>query len=194
MSDLLLQTIIDKLVQLELLIASKETGTDSNVQLNEVKQECVLIKEKVTLMSQTVSPLQESMKCLSIRLDACTRALMIPVQQHVKHHHHLNYGLLLSIGMFIAVVFLSVWLYNTYNQFKDLTANDIKYRSMKLLSDKSFMSVVHRVDSIYSIDRIRFKDSVIRREQYLQRRMELLLMANEKEDEAKLLRGKAGVK
>ena len=96
--------------------------------------------------------------------------------------------------MFIAVVFLSVWLYNTYNQFKDLTANDIKYRSMKLLSDKSFMSVVHRVDSIYSIDRIRFKDSVIRREQYLQRRMELLLMANEKEDEAKLLRGKAGVK
>ncbi len=194
MSDILLQTIVDKLGQLEVLLASKGTGDESNVQLNEVKQECGLIKEQVTLMSQTVGPLPESMKRLIIRLDACTRALMVPVQQRVKHHHHLSYGLLLSAGMFIVVVFLSVWLYNSYSRFRDLSANDIKYRSIKLLSGKDFTGIIHRVDSIYSLDRNRFKDSIIEREQLLQRRQELLNMANEKEDEAKQLRGKASVK
>ena len=194
MSDLLLQTIVDKLVQLELLIANKETGTDSNVQLNEVKQECLLIKEQVILMSQTVSPLGESMKRLSIRMDVCTRALMVPVEQHVKHHHHLSYGLLLSAGMFIVVVFLSVWLYNSCSRFQDLTANDAKYRSLKLLPDKGLMGIVHKVDSIYNIAPTHFKDSIIKREQYLQRRLELLQIASEKEDEAKRLRRKASVK
>jgi hypothetical protein len=194
MSDLLLQTIVDKLGQLEVLMESKGTGTDNNVELNGVKRECGLIRELVILMNQTAGPLPESMKRLSIRLDACTRALMVPVQQRVKHHHHLSYGLLLSAGMFILVVFLSVWLHSTYSQFKDLTANDIKYRSMKLLPDKGFMGVVHRVDSIYSIDRNRFKDSIIKREQYLQKRLELLQLANEKEEKAKQLRRKATVK
>lgn len=189
-----MQTIVDKLRQLEVLLASKGTGDESNVQLNEVKQECGLIKEQVTLMSQTVGPLPESMKRLIIRLDACTRALMVPVQQRVKHHHHLSYGLLLSAGMFIVVVFLSVWLYNSYSRFRDLSANDIKYRSIKLLSDKDFTGIIHRVDSIYCLDRNRFKDSIIEREQLLQRRQELLNMANKKEDEAKQLRGKASVK
>lgn len=194
MSDILLQTIVDKLGQLEVLIASRGTSDESSVQLNEVKQECGLIKEQVTLMSQTVGPLPESMKRLIIRLDACRGALMVPVQQRVKHHHHLSYGLLLSVGMFIVVVFLSVWLYNSYSRFRDLSANDIKYRSIKLLTGKDFAGIIHRVDSIYSLDRNRFKDSIIEREQLLQRRLELLLMANEKEDEAKQLRGKAIIK
>jgi hypothetical protein len=194
MSDLLLQTIVDKLSQLESLIASKGTGSESNAQLNEVKQECRLIKEQITLMSQTVGPIPESMKRLSIRLDACTKALMIPVQQRVKHHHHLSYGLLLSAVLFIVVVFLSIWLYSNHSRFKELIANDIKYRSIKLLSVKDFRSIVHRVDSIYNIDRNRFKDSIIRKEQILQRRSELLQMANEREEEAKRLRGKASVK
>ncbi|NLU95555.1 hypothetical protein [Chitinophaga sp. Ak27] len=194
MSDLLMQTIIEKLGQLETLIASKGTGMDNNVRLNEVKEECGLIKEQVTLMSQTVGIMPESMKRLSIRLDACTKALMAPVQQRVKHHHHLSYGLLLSVGMFIVVVFLSVWLYNTYSRFKDLTANDIKYRSMKFLPDRNFVGIIHSVDSIYSLDRNRFKDSIVKREQYLQKRLELLQMADEKEKGAKQLRGKARVK
>lgn len=194
MSDLLLQSIVDKIGQLEVLIASKGAGHESNVQLNKVKQECMLLKDQVTLMGQTVGSLPESMKRLIIRLDACTRALMVPVQQQVRHHHHLSYGLLLSAGMFIVVVFLSVWLYNTYDRVSDLRANDIKYRSMKFLPDKGFVDIVHSVDSIYNLDRNRFKDSIIKREQVLQKRLELLQMADEKEKEAKQLRGNARIK
>ncbi|MET3879717.1 hypothetical protein [Chitinophaga sp. OAE865] len=65
---------------------------------------------------------------------------------------------------------------------------------MKFLPDKGFMGVVYKVDCIYSIDQNRFKDSIIKKEQYLQKRLELLQLANEKEENAKQLRRKASIK
>lgn len=56
------------------------------------------------------------------------------------------------------------------------------------------MGVVYKVDCIYSIDQNRFKDSIIKKEQYLQKRLELLQLANEKEENAKQLRRKASIK
>jgi hypothetical protein len=196
MSDLLLQTIIEKLEQLgkDLIShAAVSAQTPEGLkQLSKVRKEYELIKKELAYTRQAITFPADEIKQLSHRLNVCSGLLSKPVQQQVTHHHRITQSLAIGACMLMVIVLLSVLLYNTKALLSDYQTNDIKYRCLKLEPDIGLKRLLYQIDSLCRIDERKMKKEVIQQEHDLQEKLELLQMANEREGEAKLLREKAG--
>lgn len=74
-----------------------------------------------------------------------------PLRNNVEHKHHLHKGIWIAVGLFIAAIFfLWEWI-DTYQSKKVSEANDIKFRSLKLTGNKSYIKYLYDIDSIYTI-------------------------------------------
>jgi hypothetical protein len=92
MSEILLQTIIEKLEALHTgLLKENNTSKDEAIQralLKEVKliqSEIGNLPSKITLNSQNIYELYKSITTLNFRLDN-------PIIEQIKHRHHLHKG------------------------------------------------------------------------------------------------------
>ena len=192
MSEVLLQTIIEKLESFEIAFlkesnASKDNATQQAL-LKEVialKSEFILYREQFRSGEEKMSEVIKSVSALKFKLD-------IPLQNTIKHVHHFHKGLLVALAFFVlAAVFLYGWIRcsNVKEQFE---ANDIKYRFLKVNGGAGLLKITHDVDSLYNSNTIDFTSKVVQAEQHLAEQVEMLRLAGEKEKEARELMNKAG--
>lgn len=74
------------------------------------------------------------------------------LNKRIEHKHHLHEGLLIALILTLLCLFLSFGWYNSYNISKQLKANDIKYRALKVVGNQPLLKLLHHTDSLYSIN------------------------------------------
>lgn len=80
--------------------------------------------------------------------------------KQIEHKHHLHKGLLISLILTLLCLFLSFGWYDSYSASKQLKANDIKYRALKVVGNKSLLKLLHHTDSLYLLNRDSFEMKV----------------------------------
>jgi hypothetical protein len=128
---------------------------------------------------------------LTSSLDNHTFQSQQPLRNNVEHRHHLYKGIWIAVGLFIAATFFLWEWVDTYQSKKISEANDIKYRSLKLTGNKSYIKYLYDIDSIYNIKGEAIKEKTIQDEERLAEQVKMLQLAGEKENEAKELKKKA---
>ncbi|MGH2642577.1 MAG: hypothetical protein ACRDE2_01395 [Chitinophagaceae bacterium] len=130
-------------------------------------------------------------KEVSGKMEHYTRILENPVERKEHHIHHFRWPLGVAIGVFLLLVLSLSALYLNHQKLNQYMANDTKYRSLKLMDDKYLQHYLLLSDSLYQVNPDMRKE-VKQIESERSRRMELLMQANEKQQEAEELKRKAG--
>jgi hypothetical protein len=84
-----------------------------------------------------------------------------------------------------------VLLVNAWRRIDENRESDIKYRHLKLYTDKNIRDLIRYEDSIYLADPDVLRKYVIGEEARRKEKAELLLLSKEKEEESKQLKKKA---
>ena len=185
MSEVLLQTIIEKLESFEIAFLKARNGGKDDAIPQALLTEIKLLKSEFINHACLLKSNEEKMNGLMKVISELRIKLGTPVQNTIKHVHHFHKGLLLAFGFFIlAAVFLYGWIRcgNLKDQFE---AGDFKYRFLKINGNTSLIKITHYTDSLYNLNTIDFTSKVIQAEQHLAEQAELLRLAGEKENEAK---------
>ena len=74
------------------------------------------------------------------------------LSKQIEHKHHLQKGLFASLILMLLCIILSFGWYNSYDASKQLKANDIKYRALKVVGNKPLLKLLHHTDSLYFIN------------------------------------------
>ncbi len=171
MDELLLQTVVEKLEDIELLFKQN----NQNKTADELKK---ISEELKDLSSRTIS--SERINELIKSLDACTNKLKEPAQNKIEHHHHLHKGIWITIALFIANIFLLTGWISSYNNTKQFRANDYKYRALKTMEDESLKKVLYNIDSLYKINPEYFEKKLIEKQEIFFRHPEGIRKAVQK--------------
>jgi hypothetical protein len=156
-----------------------------------------ILKEVKSALSQldnnarTILDASDRMSDLSGKLDRCTRALEKPVGKNVHHIHHFRWPLAVAEGVFLLLVLAVSGLYVNHQKLLQYLANDTKYRSLKLIKNKSLETLLYAHDSTYLADPD-MRKQVLEQEAARERKFELLRQAREKQREAEELERRAG--
>ena len=190
MSDLLLQTIIEKLESLEL--AWKVSEDTERERLERLNKELGILRNDLKNLPAQIIPSTVKTGELSAAVDSLYKQLQIPVQNRIEHKHELHKGILISVSLFLVTIVLIWLLINSYQSHKKYTANDIKYRYFKIAGNKGVLKLCNITDSLYQKEESLFRNKVEQEEQRLIQQAEDLRLADEKEREVKALRNRAG--
>jgi len=190
MSELLLQTIIEKLESLEL--AWKVSGDTEKEKIVQLKKEIEFLRNDLKKLPVQIFPSTSEIGELSSGIAGLSRQLQVPLQNRIEHKHELHKGFLISISFFLLSVFLIWALINSYQNNKQFEANDLKYRYLKIADNTAILKLCNITDSLYQKNVDSFRTGVEQKEQRLIQQAEDLRLAGEKEREAKSLKSRAG--
>ena len=189
MSELLLQTIVEKLESLEL--AWKVSGDTEKETVVQLKKEVEILRNDLKKLPAQILPSIAKLGDLSVGVDSLSRQLQVPLQNRIKHKHELHKGVLIAIALFLWSVVLIWALINSYQNITLYKANDLKYRYLKVTDNTAILKLCRITDSLYQNNEDSFRIGVEKKEQRLIQQAEDLRLAGEKEREAKSLRSKA---
>jgi hypothetical protein len=191
MNDVFLQSIVEKLEAFEIALLKRDNGaTISEVQqpiVNQLKS----CQSGIESCSRDLRNLNARIDALSVKVTTLPKSLDEKRQDSTIHHHHIDKGLWISIGLFLLLAIVIAILINTRNDFKVYEANDIKYRRLKVKADTALLRRLYRTDSLFTVDPEGFRMHTIDEENRIAERARLFRLAGEKEIEAKELRKKA---
>lgn len=183
MSEVLLQTIVEKLESIEIALLKGNPDEDLAMQK-------ALLQEIRSLQAETAKlPLQmklsaEKMSELLKGISALNYELEPPKSEHIKHSHHLHKGIWIAVGLFIiSLSFLFAWI-NCISTKKTFEANDIKYRFLKVNGNSPLLKLLYQTDSLYNLNNDSFTIQVVAKEQNFAREEKLLRLAGEKKKNA----------
>jgi len=116
MSELLLQTIVEKLESLELAWkVSVDTEKETVAQL---KKEIEVLRHDLKNLPAQILPSTSKLWELSSGIAGLSRQLQVPLQNRIEHKHELHKGFLISISLFLLLVVLIWALINSYENNK----------------------------------------------------------------------------
>ena len=190
MSELLLQTIVEKLESLEL--AWKVSGDSEKETAAQLKKEIEVLRHDFKNLLAQILPSTSKLGELSSDIAGLSRQLQVPLQNRVEHKHELHKGFFITISLFLLSVILIWILFNSYQNNKQYKANDLKYRYLKIANNTAIIKLCSITDSLYQKNENSFRTGVEQEEQRLIRQAEDLRLAGEKEKEAKSLKSRAG--
>src|SRR3954471_3391652 len=138
MSEVLLQTIVEKLATLEMFL--RQVATDKNeINQGQCTEQLQTLHEEIKKMNEHFLLNQNGMSELELRMEALNKRLQTPLKNQIDHKHHLHKGIWIAIvSIFISTFFFCLWM-NSNDQQKQFEANDIKYRALKVTHDKALL-------------------------------------------------------
>ena len=190
MSELLLNTIIDKLnmeSQVMGIIRERvEALPDNGEALKGLQTQLTSIDNNI----KKIAFPEKEVRQLSFDLNRATSILQQPVKNEVVHQHHIPKLLWITAGLFLMLCLVCSGWYSTHDQLQNYIASDTKYRYLKLDDNTALHKILLMTDSVYDLDP-KMRDDVIRTEQENVARAELQEKAEVKQKEANTLRQKA---
>lgn len=179
MSEVVLQTIVEKLIAIEIALL-KDTNPVKEETIQVLLKEIKLFKSEMAKLplefeksSEKPTKLLQGITTLNCKLDH-------PVTEQIKHSHHLHKGIWMAVGLFIfCCLFLYGWI-DCYNEKKVFEANDIKYRYLKVNGNGSLLKAIYSTDSLFYLNKVFFIKKVVEKEWDLAKQYELFRIANEK--------------
>jgi hypothetical protein len=182
MSEILLQTIVEKLQTMEFLLKQDKGDKDEEV----VKRILDEIK-KTSTSSINIDKIDE----LKLSIDKCCKNLERPSTNQTTYRHYLHKGIWVAVILFfISTFFLCEWI-NVINDKKQFEANDIKYRALKVSGNKELFKILCQTDSFYNVNANWMHQYVAQEEDHLLEQSKMLELAGEKKKNVKNLRNRA---
>jgi len=156
MSEILLQTMIDKIDQMNKMLQVLKEKIDSITDYSEdfkklqgSQRETMM--EVKSIPSQILIPVNDivELKGEAIKLN---EQLKEPLMQKVKHVHHLGKPVLGSIAFVSIILWLILRLWHEMDAVSRMKENDIKYRMLNLSFDNNLTKGIHLADSLFLDD------------------------------------------
>ncbi len=190
MSEVLLQTIVEKLESLEIaLLKESNSGKDEALQKQSLQgfkslhSEIQIFISQLNHDSEKLNGFSKEMNLLRLNLGKIERG-------HFKHIHHFHKLVWVTVSLFIIALLLAYGWINCHNEKNVFEANDIKYRYWKVDSNASLLKLTNYTDSLYDLNKDDFTNQVVRAEQQLAEQAEQFRLAGEKEKEERELKPK----
>ncbi len=193
MSEILLQSIVEKLEAIEIsLLKDNNPLKEDAIQalLQEVKSfKSELVKSPLQFEKSTekIDELLKIITALNFRFDN-------PVAEQIKHSHHFHKGIWIAITLFITCLLLAYGWMSSYQSSKIFKANDIKYRYLKMRGNNTIFNFCKYTDSLYQKDEVKFSAGVEQVEQNLIEQANRIRLADEKEKALKRVKARIGSK
>lgn len=180
MSEVLLQTIVEKLDALEIALLKQcqpaKDGESSNALV-------VLIKSIQSELMKLNFEARKNTNCvtdLSNQINTLRSNYINPEQNQVKHTHHFHKHIWISLCLFIFCILLAYGWINCHNEKKQFEANDIQYRFWKANGNTSLLKIIYHTDSLYNLDKDDFRNEVLRAEHQIAEQEKMHRLAGEK--------------
>lgn len=192
MDNPILQTLVEKVNALDKAIQEMKDSlgkqqdaiSENRSYISQVEKDCKTIFQEISFP-------KEEMQELTYQLTIVANLLRLPPKKEVSHHHHINKGIWISVGLLVIVMVQFTLLSKAWSKKEGQEASDLKYRYLKLYADTGSQRLLFHVDSVYLQDKDEFKKNVMREED---RRLELFNLQQQieaKDREVKLLKEKA---
>jgi len=179
MSEVLLQTIVEKLEALEIaLLKQSQPAKDG-----ELKALAAVIKSVQSELMELSSECKTNTDCvtnLSNKINTLRLNFADPEQTHFKHIHHFHKHIWISLTLFIISFLLTYGWMNCHFEKKQFEANDIKYRFWKANGNASLLKIIYQTDSIYNLGKDDFTNKVLRNEHQIAEQEKMHQLAGEK--------------
>ena len=163
MSEILLQTIIEKLEALEISLLKNTQEKDIEVQQVLLKEIRSCQSEIKTIVPQ-IKTVNEKINEMSKNVMAINFSSSNKASAQVHHRHHLHRGICIAIVLFIVSLFILYGLIISYNARNVKEANDMKYRYLKVKGNSGLLKLLYRTDSLYNLDKQLFNKVVAEKE------------------------------
>ena len=181
MSEVLLQTIVEKLEALEIALLKPnhpaKEGESSNALATEVKS----VQSELKKFTSEFRTSSDRVNNLSKEITTLRLNFGNPEQTQVKHIRHFHRQIWISIGLFLISLLLAYGWTNCHSEKKVFEDNDIKYRFWKANGNTSLLKIIYRTDSLYNLDRDHFTNEVLRGEHEIAEQEKKDRLAGEKE-------------
>jgi len=179
MSEILLQTIVEKLEVIELLLKQDKKNKDEEVSkmiLDEIK--------RVSTSSINSDKIDE----LKLSMDKCCKTVERASTNQIIYKHYLHKGIWIAIILFFVSIFLLLKWITAINDKRQFEANDIKYRALKVSGDKVLLKLLYQTDSFYNVHADWMRKYVAKEEDRLVEKTKMIELAGEKKKKVKDLR------
>jgi hypothetical protein len=179
MQNLLMQSIVERLEGLELLLHAslgQKSRVDQAAIINELttlKREIQASYSKLLLDRNAVHDLKQSLTKLEHQLS-------VPRDSKIEYKHILHKGIWFSAVMTLVVLLVVGGWMSTYDKLNWYKEGSIKYRYLKAFGNEGVIKFSMRTDSLYNLDNGSFYKKVVSAEQKLQSRADSLHLAVEK--------------
>jgi len=191
MSEILLQTIVEKLTMQEKDIqVIKEHIVHQQKDIAQTEGISTETIQKEYGQKEVDARLELTLLTLSHRLKMNNELLGKPPKKEIIHHHHLRADLIISSSLLLILILTATIAYNKYLQLEVYKKNDLKYRFLKLKANPDVQKVLNNADSLYRKNKEGFKNEIIQREQEKEYKANLYQEAIAKEREAQKIREK----
>src|SRR5450631_163029 len=179
MSEILLQTIVEKLESLEIaLLKESNTSKDETLQKH-ILQSFKNFQFEVGKFASQLNINNEKLHGFSKEINTLRVGLSNSKESNIKNTRHSYKHLLLTVSLFIISLLLAYGWVNCHNEKKVFEANDIKYRYWKADSNASLLKLTYYTDSLYDMDKESFKKQVISAEQQITKQEKKFRLAGE---------------
>lgn len=183
MSELLMQTIVEKLEGIELFLKATDGNKPQPVDLAPVVNELKALKKELPVLLDCQAPDAKKLEGLTRSIDRLQQQIqMMPNTSRVEHRHHFHKGIWIAIALLLVTFFLAWGWMNTFSQLERYEAADIKYRYLKTFGTKALNKLTVHVDSLYQNNKPGFRNSVEQEERHIIGIVDSLRFAGEKKN------------
>ncbi|HUS01700.1 MAG TPA: hypothetical protein VMY77_08235 [Chitinophagaceae bacterium] len=179
MSEVVLQTIVEKLIAIEIALL-KDTNPVKEETIQAILKEIKLFKSEMAKLPLEFEKSSEKCRELLQNISALNFRLDNPLEHQIKHKHYLNKGIWIAVGLFIICFFFLYGWISSCNSKNAFEANDIKYRYLKVNGNGSLLKAIYSTDSLFYSNKDFFIKKVVEKERDLTNQYELSRIANEK--------------
>ncbi len=170
MSELLMQTIVEKLEGVELFLNAADGSKSQLVYLAPMVNEIKALKKELPVLLACHSPDVKKMEGLTRSIDRLQQQIQeMPNNSKVEYRHHFHKAVWISVSLFLIGFFLALVCMNTYSGLKRYEAADIKYRHLKIFGTQTLNKLTTRIDSLYQKNKMGFRNSVEEEERHISR-------------------------
>lgn len=197
MEETFKESVIEKITQIDKEVKSL---SGKSATLEEIKRKENILVEGIDELKSVLHQLNKNglavlsvfnlIKEVSGKMEHYTRILEHPVEKKEHHIHHFRWPLGVAVGVFLLLVLSVCGVYISHQKMQQYIANDTKYRSLKLMKDEDLQHYLNLSDSLYKANPDMRKE-VQQMEAERKRKLELLLRAQEKQQEAEELKSRA---
>ncbi len=160
MNETLLQTIVEKLEALELALLKKSNSLKEDAVQNHLIQEIKSFQSEFQEFKSQLAGNNDKINKLAQNILALDNIK----QNRVKHIHHFNDRIWVTVSIYLTSLLLAYGWINCHSEKKAFEANDLKYRYWKVNGNKNLLKISYYTDSLYDLNKENFEKEVLNRE------------------------------
>ena len=180
MSEILLQTIIEKLEALELALLKKNAHDNESELKKTIGEQFAQLGLNRERWSSDFEQLNQNISDLMKKISERKFNSQQPSSNKVEHRHHLHKGIWISAALLAICILLSWAWFSTYQTKEVFEANAIKYRALKIIGNESLLELLYETDSLFNLSEEKFSEYVVNQEHEHKKKAEMLRIAGEK--------------